>query len=58
MENNMKKYSSRVKKALEKLSYSELIKVYEYKDCVEVVVNRWGDVCTYRVYDNGKVCER
>lgn len=53
-----KNYSSRVKKALEKLSYSELIKVYEYKDCVEVVVNRWGDVCTYRVYDNGEVCER
>lgn len=55
----MKKLSAKAKKALDKIpSFSELLKVYEYKDCIEFVVNRWGDICTFRVYSNGEVYER
>lgn len=55
----MKKLSSKEKKALDKIpSFSELLKVYDYGDCIEFVVNRWGDICTFRVYNNGEVCER
>lgn len=52
------KLSSRAKKALDKISYSELYRVYEMRDFVECVVNRWGDTCTYRIYDNGEIYER
>lgn len=55
----MKKLSAKEKKALDKIpSFSELLKVYNYGDCIEFVVNRWGDICTFRVYSNGEVCER
>lgn len=53
-----KTYPTRVKKALSKISCSEVIRYYEYRDCVELVVNKWGDVITYRIYDNGDVFER
>ena len=55
----MKKISAKAKKALDKIpSFSELLKVYNLGDCFEFVVNRWGDICTFRVYNNGEVVER
>ena len=52
------KYSKRVKEALKKLDYKKVLDVYECKDFVEITVNRWGDVLTYRVYDDGRIYER
>lgn len=47
------------KKAMEKLpSFSELYSCRTYRDCIEFVVGRWGDTCTYRVYNNGEVTEK
>ena len=53
-----KTYSPRTKKALKKLDYKTVLDVYEARDFVEITVDRWGDVCKYRVYDNGEVYER
>lgn len=51
-----------VKKAekvlLERISVSRIIETHDFKDCVEFVVDRWGDICTFRVYRNGDVTER
>ena len=53
------KLTSKMKKALDKIpDFSELLAACDFGDCVEFVVNRWGDVCTYRVYNDGSVCER
>lgn len=52
---------SRVKEALNKIDYSDLSDLYDYYDAgdfVELVVDRWGDTCTYRVYNNGDICEK
>lgn len=53
------KLTAKMKKALDKIpSYSELLSAYDLGDCIEFTIDRWGDVCTYRVYNNGNVCER
>jgi hypothetical protein len=52
-----KEKTQRVKDALSNISYSKLLSWYECRDFVEVVVDRWGDVSTYRIYDNGEVYE-
>ena len=53
------KLTEKMKKALDKIpSYSELLSAYDLGDCVEFTINRWGDVCTYRVYNNGNVYAR
>ncbi len=54
----MKKYSKRIKDALAQLSYSKVLRVYDLGDCVEAIVERWGDVCTYRVYNDGRIYEK
>lgn len=47
------------KEAMNKIpDFSELYSCHSYRDCIEFVVNRWGDVCTYRVYNNGDVVEK
>ena len=53
-----KKMPKRVKEALKKISYSKLFNWYEGKDFIELIVSRWGDTCTYRIYDNGEITER
>ena len=57
-----KKLTAREKKALQKLEnqchFLEVIRVSDYGECIEFVVNRWGDICTFRVYNNGEICER
>ena len=53
------KLTAKMKKALNKIpSYSELLAAHDFGDCVEFIVNRWGDTCTYRVYNDGSVCEK
>ena len=52
---NIKKLPKRVKDALNKISCSDVYDYYETRDFVELVVNRWGDTCTYRIYDNGEI---
>lgn len=37
-----------------KVSCSQLLRHNEYRDCDEFVVDRWGDVVTYRVYGSNK----
>lgn len=55
-----KKKSERVTKAedkaLESLDY--ILETYETPDFVEIVGKMGGDTITYRVYDNGMICER
>lgn len=47
------------KKAMEQLpSFSDLYSCHTYRDCIEFVVGRWGDTCTFRVYSNGEVFEK
>lgn len=54
----MKKYSKRIEEALKKIpSCSKVYDAYDEGDFVEVTVNRWGDTCTYRVYNDGDICE-
>lgn len=38
--------------------FSGMLKYYDYGNFVEFVVSRWGDVCTYRVYQNGEITAR
>ena len=53
------KLTKKQKLAFDKIpSCSEIYSVYETKDFIEFVVGRWGDTCTYRVYNNGEVYER
>lgn len=47
--------SKRVKDALKKISYSDLYDWYETREFVELKVGRWGDLVTYRVYDDGRI---
>ena len=55
-----KKKSERVTKAedkaLESLDY--ILETYETPDFVEIVGKMGGDTITYRVYNNGMICER
>ena len=44
---------SRLTKKIENSQYSN-----DYGNCVEFVVSRWGDICTYRVYKNGEITAR
>ena len=53
-----KDYSKKVKKALEQIDYKAVLDVYEDRDFVEITVNRWGDACQYRIYDDGRIYER
>lgn len=55
---NIKKLPKRVKEALKQIDCSKLYDYYNGKDFVELVVSRYGDTCTYRVYDNGDIYER
>lgn len=55
---NIKKMPKRVKEALKQIDYSKLYDYYNGKDFVELVLSRYGDTCTYRVYDNGDICEQ
>ena len=43
---------------LERVSVSRIIEVSDFGDCVQFVVDRWGDICTFRVYRNGEITER
>lgn len=52
------KYSARVKNALKQINYKKVLDVYEDRDFIEVTVNRWGDACTYRIYNDGRIYER
>lgn len=58
----MKNYSAKIKNAIKKLdaicSFSGILDARDYGSCVELVVNRWGDTCTFRVYNNGEITER
>ncbi len=54
----MKKYSKKIKEALNKINFSEVLRAYDYGEFVEVLVNRWGDICTYRIYNNGEIVEK
>lgn len=55
----MKKLTSKEKEALKKIpDYSKLLQVSHGYDFIEFVVNRYGDINTYRVYNDGKVYER
>lgn len=55
----MKRMSKRVKEAKKLIpNYSKLLKYTDYGDFVELIVNRWGDVCVFRVYNNGDVTEK
>lgn len=36
------------------IDYSELIRHYEYRDCDEFIVDRYGDICVFRVYGNSE----
>lgn len=56
--NTKKAYSARVKKALKKLDFKKILDVYEDNEYVEVTVDRWGDACKYRIYDDGRMYER
>lgn len=53
-----KKLSKRVKEALSKIDCSKLYDYYDAGDFVELVVSRYGDTCTYRVYNNGDIVEK
>lgn len=56
----MKKREKRVQKALE-IALKHVEVVIEYKtgpDFVEVIGEIGGDVCTYRIYDDGSIYER
>lgn len=58
----MKAPKNRIGKALDRI-YAETpmeyhIEIYEARDFVEVVGRAGGDTLTYRVYDNGNICER
>lgn len=55
---NIKNAPKRVKDALKKISCSGVYNWYETRDFVELVVDKWGDTCTYRIYDNGEITER
>lgn len=55
---NKKDLSKRAKNALKQISYSKLYRVYESREFIEVVVDRWGDACTFRIYNNGDITER
>lgn len=47
------------REALNKIpDFSELYSCHTYRDCIEFVVKRWGDTCTFRVYNNGEVVEK
>ncbi len=55
----MKKLTTEEKKALKQIpDFSKLLSVGHGYDFIEFVVNRFGDINTYRVYKNGQVCER
>lgn len=47
-------------KALKLLPYdfSQLLSYHDLGSCGELVVNRYGDVVTFRVYENGEVTSR
>ena len=53
-----KKYSKRVQKALKQIDYKKVLDVYEDRDFVEITVDRWGDACKFRIYDDGRIYER
>lgn len=36
------------------MSYSKLYEHIKMRDFDEFIVNRWGDVCRFRVYGNSK----
>lgn len=54
------KITKEIKKRIEKagITYSKLIAVYNFGECLEVQCERWGDLCTYRIYKNGDVVEK
>ena len=55
---NAKKLPKRVKVALNKIDCSKLYDYFDAGDFVELVVSRYGDTCTYRVYNNGDIVEK
>lgn len=36
------------------VGYSKLIAHHQYRDCDEFAVERWGDLCVFRVYGNSE----
>lgn len=54
------KISKEFKKRIDKagITYSKLLAVYDLGNFLEVQVDRWGDLCTYRIYKNGDVTIR
>lgn len=55
---NTKDLPKRVKEALSNIDYSDLYAYFETREFVELIVNRYGDTCAYRVYNNGDITER
>ena len=39
---------------IEEMDFSEVLRKTETRDFLEVVVDRYGDVCTFRVYGDEK----
>ena len=53
------KMSPRAKKFYKKIpDHSEVLQVSETRDFVEFVINRYGDIEVYRVYENGTITMR
>ena len=56
----LKRNETRVKKAMD-IALEQLDYIIDYEvttDFVEIVGKMGGDVVTYRIYDDGTVCER
>ena len=52
------KLSARAKKLLKKCISGQLLDAFECGEFCEFVIRVAGDVLTFRVYDDGSVCER
>ena len=53
------KMSPRAKKLYKKIpDHSGVLQVSETRDFVEFIINRYGDIEVYRVYENGTITMR
>ena len=42
----------------DKYDFSQLLSSHDLGSCAELTVNRYGDVITFRVYENGEITAR
>ena len=43
---------------LNNVGIDRIIETHKAYDYVQFIVSRGGDICTYRIYDDGDTCEK